>query len=465
MDENFINEQNYVDEIVDIIRENSPQTVIAEKLENYHDNDIAEAYECLEPDERKRLSIMLGAERMSDIIAYIEEPAKYIEEADPEFAADIIENMDSDDAVDALEDVDEEISENIVSLIDDEEVVSDIDLIRSYDDDEMGSIMTTNFIEIHNDVSIKQAMKTLVSQADENDNISTIYVCDKNNKYFGAIDLKDLIIAREFTELKSLVSTSYPYVRDHDLISESLERIKDYAEDSIPVLNSDNEILGVITSQDIVEVVDDEMGEDYAMLAGLSSEEDLNEPLLKSLSKRLPWLILLFFLGLIVSSVVGIFESVVSQDAAIVCFQSLILGMAGNVGTQSLAVTIRVLMDEQLETKQKFYLIFKEVRIAFFNGVILCVLSFVVVALYLHFLKGRDFIYAFAVSGCVGTAFVVAMVISGLMGTIIPLFLHKIKIDPAVASGPLISTINDLIAVVSYYGLVWIMLINVFKII
>ena len=464
MEENKIFEPNYVEEIILTLREDFSQKTIDDIIENYHDNDIAEAFEQLSPEDRNKFYSLVNPERMSDIFAYVEDPATYIEETDPEFAADIIENMDSDDAVDILEEVDETISENIVSLMD-EEAGSDIALIRSYDDDEIGSIMTTNFIEICRTSSIKQAMRELVSQAAQNDNISTIYVCDEDGKYFGAIELTDLIIAREYTELESLVITSYPYVRDHELISECLERIKDYAEDSMPVLDDENHILGVITSQNIVEVVDDEMGDDYAKLAGLAAEEDLNEPLIKSIRKRLPWLIILFFLGLGVSSVVGLFEGVVSQVAIIVCFQSLILGMAGNVGTQSLGVTIRVLMDEQLESKQKFALVLKEIRVALCNGLLLGIMSFLIVALYLHFFKGREFLYAFAVSGCVGTALMVAMLISGFVGTAVPLFFHKIKIDPAVASGPLISTVNDLVAVITYYGLAWVMLINVFNII
>lgn len=464
MEENTTFEPNYVDEIIHIIREDFSENSIKNILENYHDNDIAEAFEELLPNERKQFYALVDPEYMSDIFAYVEDPATYIEEADPELAADIIENMDSDDAVDVLDEIDESISENIVSLMD-EEAGSDIALIRSYDDEEIGSIMTTNFIEIRKSCSIKQAMKELVSQAAQNDNISTIYVCDEEGKYFGAIELNDLIIAREFTELNSLVITSYPYVRDHDIISECLEKIKDYAEDSMPVLDDENHILGVITSQDIVEVVDDEMSDDYAKLAGLSSEEDLNEPLGKSMRKRLPWLVVLFFMGLGVSTVVGLFETVVSQVAIIVCFQSLILGMAGNVGTQSLAVTIRVLMDEQLEAKQKIALVFKEIRVALCNGLLLGIISFLIVGLYLHFLKGKVILYSFAVSGCVGTALLVSMLISGLVGTAVPLFFHKIKIDPAVASGPLISTVNDLVAVVTYYGLAWLLLINVFNII
>lgn len=240
-----------------------------------------------------------------------------------------------------------------------------------------------------------------------------------------------------------------------------MERIKDYSEDSIPVLNANNKLCGVLTSQEITKLVDDTMGDDYAKLAGLSAEEDLQEPLRKSISKRLPWLVLLLALGLVVSSVVGVFESVVAHLAIIVSFQSLILDMSGNVGTQSLAVTIRVLMDEQIDGKQRMFLIRKEARVGLVNGFILGVLSALCIGSYLVLFKGQSPLFAFSISLCTGVALLLSIVLSSLSGTVIPIIFKWLKVDPAVASGPLITTINDLIAVISYYGLVWVFLINI----
>ena len=229
----------------------------------------------------------------------------------------------------------------------------------------------------------------------------------------------------------------------------------------IPVLDNQNRLLGAITTQSIIQVVDDEMGEDYAMLAGLTAEEDLAEPLGQSMKKRLPWLFVLLALGLVVSSVVGVFEQVVSQLPLIMSFQSLILDMAGNVGTQSLAVTIRVLMDENLTARQKFGLVVKEMRIGFANGLLLGAASFGAIGLFIWVVKGKGLWASFAISGCIGVSLLLAMVISSAVGTLIPLFFKKIHVDPAVASGPLITTVNDLVAVVSYYGLSWILLLQV----
>ena len=181
--------------------------------------------------------------------------------------------------------------------------------------------MSTNYINIPINITVKQAMKELVAQAAENDNISTIYVTDEDGVFMGAIDLKDLIIARNDNSLESIIKSSYPYVYTNELIDNCIEDLKDYSEDSIPVLDQNNILKGVLSASDLAQLIDDEMSEDYARLAGLSSEEDLNEPLKQSIVKRLPWLIVLLGLGLIVSSVVGIFEHVVEHLSLIICFQ------------------------------------------------------------------------------------------------------------------------------------------------
>ena len=454
---------NYAEELLEILHSSLSNEELLDRLSDYHENDIADALSQLTEDERKKLYPVLGAERLAEIFTYIDDPDEYLKELDLDKVAKVISYMDSDDAVDVLDEFDDSTQEKLVEMLD-EEASHDIRMIQSYEDDEIGSKMTTNFICINNRQTIKGAMKELVSQAEENDNVNTIYVVDDNNIYYGAIDLKDLIVAREYQKLEDIISTSYPYVYAHEKMSECIEDLKDYSEDSIPVLNKDKEIIGVITSSDIVEAVDEEMSDDYAKLAGLTEENDLTEGLFASMKKRLPWLILLLFLGMGVSSVVGIFENVVSQLAIIVCFQSLILDMAGNVGTQSLAVTIRVLMDENISAKQKLEFVLKEMRIGFANGLLLGSMAFVLLGIYIMVVKGKPWHYAFAISGCVGVSLLLAMLISSLIGVLTPMFFHKIKIDPAVASGPLITTINDLVAVVTYYGLAAVVLIGMLHI-
>lgn len=467
MEKEKLKDKDYAKELVRIIRkdlqENNKKELV-ETLSDYHENDIAEALTRLTADERKRLYPILGVEKIAEIFAYLDEDEqKFIKELSIDNIARVVSEMDSDDAVDILENMEQSTKDEIVKRLD-KDAGEDVRMLLSYDEDEIGSRMTTNYICIHEDLNIRQAMSELVRQAGENDNISTIYVVDQNDLFCGAIDLKDLIIAREYENLDDLIIRSYPYVLDHENVSECLDRIREYAEDSIPVLTQEGKIVGIITSSDVVEVVDDEMGDDYAKLAGLTAEEDLREKTLESMKKRLPWLIVLLFLGMAVSSVVGAFESVVAVLPVVICFQSLILDMAGNVGTQSLAVTIRVLMDENLTGKQKFLLVMKEMKIGLLNGVFLGIMAVLLLGVYISCFKHYDLPHAFLISGCVGIALVVSMVISSFVGTVIPMLFHKIKVDPAVASGPLITTVNDLVAVVTYYGLSLLFLIHIFHV-
>lgn len=377
-------------------------------------------------------------------------------------AVAIVAKLDTDTALKTLRAIEKEKRTLMIDMLPDD-IQKEIRIIASFDEDEIGSRMTTNCIVIHEGMTIKQAMNELVRQAEENDNIATLFVVDEGNEFCGAIDLKDLITARSSTALDSLIASSFPYVYASEQVADCIEKLKDYSESIIPVLDDSNKLLGVITSQNIIEAVDDEMGDDYAKLAGLTAEEDINETLPQSIKKRIPWLLILLGLGILVSAVVGVFEKVVAQLTIIMAFQSLILDMSGNVGTQSLAVTIRVLTNEELTLQQKCKLVFKEARVGLCNGVFLGVISFVLIGLYILLFKGKTAVFAFAVSGCISISLILAMLISSAVGTLIPLFFKKIKVDPAVASGPLITTINDLVAVVTYYGMSWLFLINILQ--
>ena len=330
----------YVEELIEIIRAGLSREELVDWLFDYHDNDIADSLELLTPEERKRLYSALGAERVAEIFAYLDDGDVYLKKLSLKQQAKVISEMDSDDAVDILEEVDDDTKCKILGMLD-KEASEDVQLLLSYDEDEIGSYMTTNFILIHNDLTVREAMRELVKQAGENDNISTIYVVDRAEQYYGAIELQDLIIAREHTELEDLISRSYPYVVDHEKISECIKKIKDYA------------------------------------------EEDLNETTRESIRKRLPWLVILTVMAL------------------------LFLGA------------------------------------------------------YIHLFKGFSLGYSMMISACVGVSLVGAMVVSSLVGTLTPIFFKKVGVDPAVASGPLITTINDLVAIVVYYGLVAVVLIDI----
>ena len=452
-------ERDIYSEISLILKSEIPAEELRERLADYHDNDIAIVIHDLEKEERLKIYPKLGEEKVSEIFSYLDDVEDFIEEVGLKKAADIIELMDSDDAIDVLEELDEEDRIAIIEEMD-EEIVEDINLITQYEEDEIGSIMTTNYIEINKNYTIKEAMKSMVSQAADNDNVSIIFVSNDDETYYGSIDLRDLIITRYDQNLDDIIKTSYPVLHANDLISDCINDLKEYSLELYPVLNSDNKLIGVITSNDIVETVDEELTDDYAKLAGLTETNELDEKTIVSVKKRIPWLVILVAMGLGVSLLISSFEDIVKSIPMIVFFQSLILGMAGNTGTQSLAVTIRTISDEDLTKGTVFKMIFKEIKIGFLNGLIIGTLSFIILYLFLSITqteiipnKGYIVLDAIKVCGSVSISLVGAMLMSSIIGTFMPLFFKKIHIDPAVASGPFITTIIDIISIVIYYGL------------
>lgn len=445
-------------EIAAVIRSTLTPVKMQETILSYHEKDIAMSLELLTDQELSKLFRVLSLSDIVSILEYSENSLKYFERLSIRQKVDALSEMETSSAAELLSGMPTDERKMLTELIS-PSVRSDISMISSFDDDEIGSRMSTNFIEIKNTCTVKEAMSELVRQAADNDNVSVIYVTDSDSKFCGAIDLNDLIIAREQTPLENIIKYSHPYVYAKEKIDSCMSSFIDYSESSIPVLDDSNKLIGVVTAQDFMEVIDDELGEDYAKLGGLTSEEDLSEPVLRSVKKRLPWLSILLIMGLGVSATVGLFESIVSQLPIIMCFQSLILDMAGNVGTQSLAVAIRVLMDKHINGRRKAALVWKELRVGLLNGMVMGILSFVCIGGYLC-LKGHSPLFSFTVSACLGLAMVLAMLISSVSGTVIPIFFGKIGVDPAVASGPLITTVNDLVAVISYYGLAWVILIQ-----
>ena len=444
----------FQEEIIQIVRSN-PQN-LAELLYDYHDYDIAQILPLLTKKERKIIYSALSDEELSDVFTHLENPAEFIEELSDEKVADIIEEMASDDAVDLLEELDEEKQRDLIELLD-EETAEEIELITAYDDELIGSLMTNDFISLNREMSVKQAMRSVIKSAGD------IFVTDEQGAYLGAIRLRDLVIARHTTPLEDIIISSFPFVYANAEIKESLQEIKEYSEPTLPVLSADNRLIGALTSADVVEAVDDEMTEDYAKLAGLSEaalEDALEQKnVFSGAIKRLPWLIVLLVLDLFIGAYVGIFEAVVIGLPFLVSFQQLVSGMSGNTGTQTLAVTVK-LLDDDVTGKEKNKFLFKELKIGFLIGLICGVLSAIAVTLYAHFTGATGVFATDLKTGiAVGGAMLISATVASLTGSLIPITLHKLGADPAVASGPLITTLNDLIAITVYYGIALIILL------
>lgn len=453
-------ERDYQTEIKEILDSELPEEEKREKLLQYHESDIADIIDDMDEAERKEIFRILGSEAAGDVLLHTDDIGDVVSDLKPDQAADIIESMDADDAIDVLDELEDEQKEQIVALMD-KEAVEDIRDIIKFDDDMIGSEMTNNYITIFETDSVKTAMKKVIEQAADNDNVSNIYVVDKEEHLLGVIELRDLIIARTGTDIKSIMKHNYPKFLATTKIEDCIEDLKEYAMDTYPIVDEDNVLLGVITQDDVTEISNAEIQEDYARLAGLTNQEEAGESVFQSVKKRIPWLLILLVLGLIQSFTMSGFEAVVAALPIIVFFQTIVLDMAGNSGTQSLAVTIRLISTNEISKKQVAAAIFKELRVGLINGLILGVLSFGFVLLYLFITKNgvvqtaEAFEWGNAVKGAgiVGFSLLIAMTVSSMIGTIMPLFFMKIHVDPAVASGPFITTINDITALLIYYGL------------
>lgn len=450
--------------IVKILRSSTSNQTKKKKLKNFHDGDIADALALLTKEERFKAYEVFGVEKTAEIFSYFDNPEDYIEELKADKAADILDELDSDEAINILDELDEDFRNHLISLME-EETRKKVEALDKKDDETIGSYMSDNYITINQGATIKEAMSKLIKEAGEHDNINTLYVIDEDNHLLGAVRLKDLILARKDDSLEKIIISSFPSVLETEIVSEIIQTLKDYSEESIPIVDSENRLLGVISLDNIIEAADEEMTEDYAKLGGLSEIVDVDESPFYSVKKRIPWLIVLLFLGIVVSTVTGTFEHVIAAIPVVVFFQSMVLDMSGNVGTQSLAVTIRTISDEDMKKKEIRRLVFKEILVGFINGIIVATVGFVFVLIYLsikqqEIIEGDGFQIAdvLKVSGIIATSLLLAMTASSAVGSFFPILLNKMHIDPAVASGPFITTFNDIIAVLLYYGLTYIFL-------
>ncbi len=277
----------FASEIISIIRSNLTPGKLREAIGEYHEKDIAATLTSLTKEECQRLFRIMQPENIANVLEYAEHNDSYFELLGINQKTEVLSFMETSSAVELLQNLSKENRTTLLDLMR-PDIRAEIKLISSFDEDEIGSKMSTNFIAVSNNSTVKVAMSELICQAAENDNISTLYVVDENKTFCGAIDLKDLIIARENTPLSDITTLSYPYLYAKMEIQDCIPFLRDYSENSIPVLDDENKLLGIVTSHDFIEILGEELNEDYVKLGGLPSEEDLAEPIFLSIKKRIP---------------------------------------------------------------------------------------------------------------------------------------------------------------------------------
>ncbi|MFA6611912.1 MAG: magnesium transporter [Bacilli bacterium] len=447
--------RNY-EQILDLVKHESSVFKLSQSLKQYHPYDIAKAFLDLTIEERKKIYHALSHEDLADVFEYLDEvdAAVFLKEMDVEHGSSVLGEMETDDAVDIINELEEDAASYLENLAFEDKKT--LNYLRTYEEDTAGSIMTTNFLEVNADWDVKEAMKYLIAEADEAEIVDPLFV-SRNNQLVGVLDLKKLIIARTPKKIAEIMSEDFSFVTTNDSIVEASNKISNYDTYALPVLEN-QKLVGIITMDDALDVIQDESDEDLEKMASIGEAKEGKATLFKTLATRIPWLVILLVLSSFVANVIGIYEHVIKQVTVLVLFQTLILDMAGNLGTQSLAVTIRSLGRNELDsrTKMRRYF-FKEFKISLINSFLLGILAFIVSYVFLLINDNGTIDHAM-ISLIVCLSIFISLILSGLFGTTIPILFSKLKIDPAVASGPFITTLNDLISVMIYFNLAMLLL-------
>ncbi len=450
------------DQILNIILEGSPKH-LQDDLNDFHPSDIAEVFEMLDDEQQAFVLNYLNPHVLSEIFEHLDEDdaADYIKRLETQKGIFILEDMNPDDAADILGEMsDRDVQDYLEGMSEDtREALSSLALHK---EDTAGAIMTTDYIELKKGIDVKDAMKELITNAKTTEGIQRLFVVDDYNFLEGVIDLRKLVQARSPKTIDELMHTDVITVKVTDRAESAARMMQNYGVYLLPVVNEQNQLQGVITMDDAADILDEATDEDYARFATISSEADVNLSVWRSALHRLPWLTLLLFMGLIISSIISRFENKIEKITVLMFFQPLILDMAGNTGTQSLAVTVRALSKDYFkDRKTRVSHVLKELRVGIFNGLAIGVVSFFTTFLFLS-VMGINLNYGtpITIAATVGSSAAIALSFAAAFGAFFPLFLFHIKIDPAVASGPFITTLNDIIGLVIYFGIATVFLLQ-----
>ncbi|WP_243385686.1 magnesium transporter [Bacillus kexueae] len=412
-----------------------------------HPYDQAKFFLKLEKDARMLVYAYLSPEEMASIFENIEEDdggyRPFLEEMDPTFGAQMLENMYVDDAVDVLNDLNKDQVASYLTIMD-KESAEEIRELLHYEEFTAGSIMTTEYIAIHANQTVRSAMTILKNEAPNAETIYYVYVIDQEKHLVGVISLRDLIIHDDDAMIGDIMHERVYSVSVGEDQEEVARKMKDYDFLALPVVDFQNHLLGIITVDDIIDVLDEEASDDYSKLAAVSDVDSHDPNPLSAAKKRLPWLIILLFLGMFTASLIGQFEETINQVAILAVFIPLIAGMAGNTGTQALAIAVRRLAtgDDNGESFKK--IIMKEAGTGVITGTVCGFVVTIVVFLW----KQQLFLGLL-----VGISILATLTVATIAGAFVPFVMHKLNIDPAVASGPFITTINDIISILIYFGM------------
>jgi magnesium transporter len=441
--EQFELTREYIDDLRVLIEQEQSEKII-ELLSDLHPADIAEVYEELNIDEAKYTFLLLDKEVAADVLAELEEDdrKKFLQVIPSGILAErFIENMDSDDAADVISELPEEKQERVLAHIKDDEQVEDIKELLKYDEDTAGGLMAKELFVVHHEFTVRQCLVQLRKQAEEVDEVYYIYVIDDNNKLFGTLSLKALLIANAQTKVKNICNTDVISVETNENSEDIGLMMQKYDLVALPVVDSNGALVGRITIDDVVDVIKDEAEKDYQMISGLTDDVESSDSVYRLTRARFPWLLIGLFGGIIGAGVIGHFEGDIAKYAGLALFLPLIAAMGGNAGVQSSSIIVQGIAAGDMGIDSIGKKLLKELAVSFLNGAILSVLIFT----YSYFFQD-----SFPLTMSVSIALFVVIIFASLFGTLVPLMLDKFKIDPALATGPFITTVNDIMGLMIY---------------
>jgi len=432
----------FLENLVGFIDENN-DSKIKNLFEDIHFADIAEVLDEVSFDEAIYIIKLLDSEKTSEILTELDEDTreKILENFSAKEIANEVGEMDSDDAADIIGELSEERQKRVINELEDSELAEDIKELLSYGDDTAGSLMAKELVKVYETWTVAGCMRRIRGQAQEVTRVHSIYVVDKEDRLVGRLSLKDLIVAKSDQKIADISKAKVDAVNVNE-DDETVARIMvKYDLEAIPVVDDNNVLLGRITIDDIVDLLKEEADKDYQMAAGLTQDVDSDDSIFELTKARLPWLFLGLIGGVGAFIIMEGFQDVFSKYASLFFFTPLIAAMAGNVGVQSSAIIVQGLANDDVKGSINSRLL-KEMLLAALNGVILALFLFLFVWVY----EGKiDLALAISVS------LVVVIIIAGLIGTFVPLFLNKRGVDPAIATGPFITTSNDIFGILIYF--------------
>lgn len=450
-----VNQQENYNEILKEILDRNDQKVLKTLLMDLHPADIAEAISRFSREDKISVFSYLDYEKAAEVLIEMDVPVRYdiLEGLDEECLVEIIKTMDSDDATDIIGELDEEVSKRILSAMPWKEF-REVETLLLHDEDTAGGIMALEIVAVQQNKTTQEALNVLRQKADEVEDVFNIYIIDQHRVLKGVVSLKDLVLARPSAKLSDIMEKEPITVHSRMDQEEVAILFRKYDLVSAPVVNEKGQLVGRITVDDVLDVVNEEVSEDMTMLAGITDEEIGERSIFKISRVRLPWLLVAFIGEIISASILRKFEASLSEILMAAFFIPLIMAMGGNTGMQSSTIIIRGLALRDIRLKDTWQRLFRELSATILNGIIIVILLIGVTTFWFQNPVFGIFMGVPIFGIVLGFALMVVLINAAFIGTLLPIFFKSIKIDPAVATAPFITTSNDILGLLVYFGII-----------